>query len=82
MTLFSLSDEELDRLMDAASMLPQHYRDAFMRSVAGRCVDIPNFGLAEIETAIQYVLGHYGVTGGVDVFRHNKHSQLARGVFK
>jgi hypothetical protein len=81
--MFSLSDEELDRLMDAASMLPTHHRDSFVRSVAGRVADIPNFGIAEIECAIQFVLSHYGIAGGADAFtRSNKFTQLAKGVFR
>jgi hypothetical protein len=35
-TPFSLSDEELDRVMMAAAMLPTRQRDSFVRSVAGR----------------------------------------------
>ena len=62
--MFSLSDEELDRVMAAASMLPPSRRDVFVRSVAGRVAHLPNFGLAEIECAIQFVLNQYGVIGG------------------
>jgi hypothetical protein len=60
-TPFSLSDEELDRLMAAAAMLPQHQRTAFVRSVAGRVADV---GLVEIESAIEFTLNAYGVVGG------------------
>ena len=82
MTLFSLDDQQLERLMAAASMLPPHHRGRFVRSVAGRVAGMPHVGLAEIETAIQFVLNNYGILGGVDVFTRSKHTQLARGVFR
>ena len=83
MPLFALDDQQLERLMDAAAMLPAHQRDAFVRSVAGRVADIPNFGIGEIECAIQFVLNHYGIAGGADAFtRSHKFTQLAKGVFR
>jgi hypothetical protein len=62
--LFNLDDLQLERLMAGAALLPAHQRDAFVRSVAGRVADIPNFGLAEIETAIVYTLNAYGIALG------------------
>jgi hypothetical protein len=47
-------------------MLPVSQRDSFVRSVAGRVAGLPNVGMAEIESAIQFVLNSYGVTGGWD----------------
>jgi hypothetical protein len=75
--MFSLSDEEMDRLTAAASMLPVSSRSAFLKSVAGRVAGIPNAGMAEIESAIQFVLNNYGVAGGVDAFTRKK--QHAKG---
>lgn len=63
--MFSLSDEQLDRVMSAATMLPVGRRDVFLRSVAGRVAGLPCVGLAEIETAIAFTLNVYGVTGSL-----------------
>lgn len=76
----SLSDEMLDRVMSAASMLPVSSRDAFLKSVAGRVVGIPCVGIAEIESAIQFVLNSYGVIGGNEAFSNHHHRQ--KGVQK
>ncbi len=62
--MLSFSDEQLDRVIAAAALLPPHKRDAFLRSVAGRVAGLPCIGIAEIERAIVFVLGSYGVTGG------------------
>ena len=64
MTLFSLDDQQLERLMDAAAMLPQHQRDRFVRSVAGRVAGVPHVGMAEIEHAIAFTLNAYGIALG------------------
>ena len=63
--MFSLSDEELDRVTVAAAMLPTRQRDSFVRSVAGRLAGLSNVGMAEIESAIEFVLNSYGVVGGL-----------------
>lgn len=76
--MFSLSDVELDRVMDAASMLPVHQRDSFVRSVAGRVAGIPHFGLAEIESAISFVLNCRGIGGGHDAFTRNRTTKAER----
>jgi hypothetical protein len=74
----SLSDEQLDRVMAAAAMLPVSSRDAFLRSVAGRVAGVPNVGIAEVETAIAFVLNSYGVGGGVNAFRHRNTQRSTR----
>jgi hypothetical protein len=77
--MFSLDDEMLDRVMAAASLLPQHARDSFLRSVAGRVAGLPNVGNAEIERAINFVLNCRGITSGY-AFRpdNNKAAQVRR----
>jgi hypothetical protein len=81
--MFSLSDEQLDRVMAAAAMLPASRRDSFIRSVAGRVAGLPCVGMAEIETAIRFVLNSYGVAPGNNaVPRNNSRSRYAKGVFK
>jgi hypothetical protein len=77
--MFSLSDVEMDRLVDAAALLPVGSRDAFLRSVAGRVADIPRVGLAELECAIAFVLASYGVSTGNRVF--NRTTKLERRAF-
>jgi hypothetical protein len=76
MTLFSLDDQGLERLMAAAALLPPHLRDPFTRSVAGRVSGMPNVGMAELEHAIQFVLGNFGIAGGADAF-NGKHDNKA-----
>jgi hypothetical protein len=78
--MFSLSDEMLDRLMAAASMLPVSRRDAFLKSVAGRVCGVPCAGMAEIESAIAFVLNTYGVAGGNQAFQ--KHHNPTKGIFR
>jgi hypothetical protein len=77
-TPFSLSDEQLDRVMGAAATLPASRRDIFLRSVAGRVAGLPCIGVAEIESAITFVLNSYGVCPGNNAITRNKY----RGVFK
>jgi hypothetical protein len=78
--MFSLSDEQLDRVIAAAAMLPASRRDMFLRSVAGRVAGLPCVGMAEIETAIAFVLNSYGVAPGTSAI--TKYHHYARGVFK
>jgi hypothetical protein len=78
--MFSLSDEELDRVMEAAALLPTHQRDAFLRSVAGRVAGSPDVGMAEIESAITFVLNSYGVAPGNNAITRNMYNH--HGVFK
>jgi hypothetical protein len=78
--MFLLSDEQLDRVMAAAALLPIGRRDIFLRSVAGRVAGLPSIGLAEIESAINFVLNSYGVVAGSNAIAGN--SQYVKGVFK
>jgi hypothetical protein len=80
--MFSLDDEQLDRVMDAAAMLPASRRDMFLRSVAGRVAGLPGVGMAEIESAITFVLNSYGVAPGNSAIARTKYSHYARGVFQ
>jgi hypothetical protein len=74
----SLTDQQMDRLMDAAAMLPVSSRDAFLKSVAGRVAGIPCVGHAEFERAICFVLGSYGVAGGKDFTQKRRKSNAAQ----
>ena len=80
--MFSLDDEQMDRLMGAAAMLPVSQRDSFVRSVAGRVAGLPCVGMAETESAITFVLNSYGVCPGTSAITRNKYDHYARGVFK
>jgi hypothetical protein len=60
----TLSDSQLERLMQAAAMLPVQARDNFLRSVANRVADLPRIGTAEIEDAIAFVLAGRGIIAG------------------
>jgi hypothetical protein len=68
----ALSDEMLDRVMAAAALLPVTSRDAFLKSVAGRVAGVPCLGIAEIESAIAFVLNNYGIAGGHQAFARPK----------
>ncbi len=80
--MFSLDDEMLDRLTASAANLPVGVRDSYLRSVAGRVQNTPNFGMPELERAIAFVLGSYGVAGGSRAFtqpkRRKSHAQIFR----
>jgi hypothetical protein len=81
--MFSLDDAQLNRLMDAAAMLPASKRDAFVRSVAGRVAGLPRITISEIDSAVEFVLNSYGVAPGSSAIRHRRHhANYARGVFK
>jgi hypothetical protein len=82
MPLFALDDQQLERLMAAASMLPPAKRDAFVRSVAGRVSGMTTIGMAEIEAAIQFVLNNYGIAGGADAFARNQRKDRANALFR
>jgi hypothetical protein len=72
----------MDRLMGAAAMLPASRRDSFVRSVAGRVAGLPCVGMAEIESAITFVLNSYGVAPRNSAIARNKYSHYAKGVFR
>ena len=75
---FAFTSEQLDRVMDAASMLPANAQPSFVRSVANRVADLPyTVGTAEIEVAIRFVLGTRGVTGGFAAFTNKTTDQVA-----
>jgi hypothetical protein len=74
MSPLSFSDQEMDRITAAAALLPASRRDTFLRSVAGRVAGLPCVGMAEIESAIAFVLNNYGIGGGNQAFKQ------ARGV--
>ena len=78
--MFSLDDQQMDRLIGAAALLPARQRNSFVRSVAGRVAGMPCGGAAEIESAIQFVLNSYGVAPGNSAITSNKYSP--KGVFK
>jgi hypothetical protein len=65
----ALTDEQMDRVMAAAALLPATSRNAFLKSVAGRVAGTPCISMAEIERAIQFVLNTYGIAGGNHAFK-------------
>src|SRR5579883_476490 len=60
----SFTDQMLDRLTSAASMLPSSHRDGFLRSVANRLSGLSEPTSGDLETAIGFTLAAYGVVGG------------------
>jgi hypothetical protein len=81
--MFSLDDEQMDRLMDAASLLPAHKRDAFVRSVAGRLAGLPRVTISEIDSATEFVLNSYGIAFGSNAMTHHRRqANYCKGVFK
>jgi hypothetical protein len=68
----SLSDEQMDRVLSAAALLPVTSRDAFLKSVAGRVAGSPHLGMETVEHAIAVVLGSYGIAGGHRAFVKRK----------
>ena len=66
----SISDLEMKRIRAAAGMLPESKRGQFLRSVGNRLADLPyQASVADIETAIAFVLSGHGVAGGRSAFR-------------
>jgi hypothetical protein len=63
-SLLGLSQDELDTLQVAASLLPPASRDGFLRSVANRWARDN-----DLNHAIRLVLGGYGVAAGQSVFK-------------
>jgi hypothetical protein len=73
----ALDDAMLDRLTNAAALLPTNARDNFMRSVANRISDLPYPpGIAELEIAITFVLNCHGIGGGYGAFSNNKSDKV------
>jgi hypothetical protein len=65
------SDLEMKRIRAAAGMLPESKRGQFLRSVGNRLADLPyQASVADIESAITFVLSGYGIAGGRSAFRH------------
>jgi hypothetical protein len=70
--MISFNDRQLALVMQAAAMLPVGQRDSFLRSIAGRLGDLPYApSNADIEKAVVFVLGNYGVAIGANVLRCN-----------
>ena len=68
---FAFTDEMLDRITAAAALLPADSRSSFARSVANRLGGLPyQPGMAELETAIGFVLNTRGVGGSYQAFQH------------
>jgi hypothetical protein len=74
--MFSLDDEQMDRVMGAAALLPTHQRDLFLRSVAGRVAGLPCVSMAEIESAIAFVQNNYGIAGGHRAFVNKNRKEI------
>lgn len=72
----ALTDEQLDRVMAAASLLPITSRDAFLKSVAGKVSGVPHLGMDTVDHAIAVVLGAYGIAGGHKAFTNRKKETL------
>jgi len=57
----ALDDGQMNQLLAAAQLLPTNSRDAFLRSIANRLVEIRNPSNKDIADAITFVLGARGV---------------------
>jgi len=58
---FAINDASMNQLLAAAKLLPINSRDAFLRSIANRLVEIRNPSNKDIADAITFVLGARGV---------------------
>jgi hypothetical protein len=54
--MLALSDQQLKTVQTAAALLPPAARDTFMRSIAGRLVNIATPSDADIAAAASFVL--------------------------
>jgi hypothetical protein len=66
--MLSFSNRQLRLIMNAAEMIPQSQRDTFLRSVANRLSDHQPT-LADVQSAVTFVLNCRGVAVGADLFR-------------
>jgi hypothetical protein len=57
-----LSDQQLKTVQTAAAPLPPAARDSFLRSIAGRLVDIATPSDADIAAAVNFVLSTRGIS--------------------
>jgi hypothetical protein len=63
--LIGFSDLEMARIQAAAGLLPESRRGQFLRSVGNRLASLPYpASIADIETAITFVLSGYGIARG------------------
>jgi hypothetical protein len=60
----ALEDDQLDRIIDAAALLPRGMRSDFLRAVANTVAGKPNVTACDVEAAITTVLSAYGVATG------------------
>jgi hypothetical protein len=60
--MLSLSDRQMEQLKTAAALLPIHARDSFLRSVAGRLVDIATPSDHDVAVAVSFVLNCRGIS--------------------
>jgi hypothetical protein len=67
--MLSFSNRQLRLIMNAAEMIPQSQRDTFLRSVANRLGDLHHPTLADVQSAVTFVLNCRGVAVGADLFR-------------
>jgi hypothetical protein len=66
----SFSNRQLTLIMRAAELIPLSQRDGYLRSVAGRLVDLPYTpSNADVEAAVTFVLNTRGIAVGADLFR-------------
>jgi hypothetical protein len=59
----------MNRLHDAAELLPAQQRPAFMRAVVNRVSDSRPVEPRELDRAIQFALSRYGVAIGRNFFK-------------
>ena len=77
----SFSDAEMDRIRDAAAMLPAEKRGQFLRVVANRLGGFHKPTPANIEQAIASALSAHGIAAGRGAFKRRpepKFKQRAR----
>ena len=71
----ALSDHQLSLLQSAASRVPLHDRDRFLRSVAGRLTDVTDVDDSALATAIDFVLATRGMISGERSRRQGGHER-------
>jgi hypothetical protein len=74
-----LSDSQMDKVTQAAGLLPPPQRDHFLRSIANRLDDAAHPTDSDISDAIDFVLSCRGVAGGDQAFARPR-SKYSRGV--
>jgi hypothetical protein len=73
--MMALTDRQFETVRQAATMLPVHARDSFLRSVAGRLSAIAFPTDYDVSNAVNFVLNCRGIAVGQSRHKEQHHAR-------